>query len=79
MKMTVRIFDENERRLYHAELDTPDYRRVLNEVRRGRRAVGLPRVTTIQIEGDRQPFRVGGEKDIAAWLQQRTGKHGGAK
>jgi hypothetical protein len=70
MKVGIKVFKEDESHLYAAYIETADYRQVLNEIRKGRNAVGSPNISTVHLGCLKQAFRVGGEKDTTEWLKK---------
>jgi hypothetical protein len=72
MDCTIKVFNESAQEYYIKELlDVNDPRQVLNKLRRARKIIETPYVSTIHIAGDKNAFRVGREEDIEIWLKQR--------
>ncbi|MDR1231051.1 MAG: hypothetical protein LBK61_06595 [Spirochaetaceae bacterium] len=70
MKAEIKVFKEDGSHLYAANIDTADYRQVMNEIRKGRNAIGNPNSSTVCLECIGKAFRVGNEKDTAEWLKK---------
>jgi hypothetical protein len=71
MRVEISVSSTVKNRVYEAAFLTRDPQQVWNEICRGRKAAGLPHITKVHLEGDKQAFRVGGEKDTVTWLSQR--------
>jgi hypothetical protein len=71
MQVNILVYKTDGRHTYKAVIDTADYRQVMNEIRKGRGVIGNPNVTTVGLECDKTPFRVGSEKDTSEWLKRR--------
>jgi hypothetical protein len=71
MKVNISVSMENGSHIYWAAIETSDYRQVMNEIRKGRHVIGSPNITTVGLEGDKTPFRVGNETDTSEWLKKR--------
>jgi hypothetical protein len=71
MRVEISVSSTVKNRVYEAAVLTRDPQQVWNEICRGRKAVGVLHITKVHLEGDKQPFRVGGEKDTVAWLTKR--------
>jgi NACalpha-BTF3-like transcription factor len=72
MNLEIKVYNETAQELYIKFIqNVKDIRHVLNKIRRGRSAIEKPNITTIQIAGDKNAFRVGREDDIEAWLKRK--------
>ncbi|GHT52536.1 hypothetical protein FACS1894106_1490 [Spirochaetia bacterium] len=72
MNCTIRVVNEEACEIYIKELSgVSDPRQVLNKLRRARNIIEIPHVSTVHIEGDKNAFRIGTEKDTEIWLRQR--------
>jgi hypothetical protein len=73
-EVEVRVIAPDSRSLYTAIVTTRDPRQVWNKIRIGRNAIGPGNITTVHLmDEDRNPFRVGNEKDTVKWLRERFG------
>lgn len=76
MKVEIQVFKEDGAHLYAADIETADYRQVLNEIRKGRHVIGSPNISTVRLECLGKAFRVSNEKDTTAWLKKYLGAKG---
>jgi hypothetical protein len=71
MKVIIVVQTTDGNHQYLADIQTGDYRQVMNEVRKGRHVIGASSIATVHLENDKTAFRVGNEKDTGAWLKKR--------
>jgi hypothetical protein len=71
MRVRITVFLPDNSHCYTAAIETRDPRQVMNELRKGRKVIGIVNKSRVGLEGDKNDFAVGSETDTLAWLVKR--------